>query len=103
MFEPLKRPQDKRKDLDRLVGTTEELDAYRVAMRRAKVEVDARERDIKKLREEILPRLLARKIEAAVDLRWLDHAETVLAFRALPEDRSDEQKVLIESFNQRLD
>jgi len=102
-FEPLKRPQDKRKDLDRLVGTTEELDAYRVAMRRAKVEVDAHERDIKKLREEILPRLLARKKEAAVDLRWLDHAEAVLAFRALPEDRSDEQKVLIESFNQRLD
>ncbi len=102
-FEPLKRPQDKRKDLDRLVGTAKELDAYRVAVRRADVEVDARERDIKKLREEILPRLLARRKEAAAELNWLDHTETVLAFRAGPEDRSEEQKALVEKFNRRLD
>ncbi len=102
-FEPLKRPQDKRKDLDRLVGTAQELDGYRVAIRHADVEVGARERDIKKLRDEILPRLLARKNEAASDLSWLDHAETVLAFRTDPENRSDEQKALIENFNQRLD
>ncbi len=102
-FEPLKRPQDKRKDLDRLVGTAEELDAYRVAMRRADVEVGASERDIKKLREEILPRLLARKKEATSELNWLDHTETVLAFLADPETRSDEQKALVEKFNQRLD
>ena len=102
-FEPLKRPQDNRKDLDRLVGTAEELDAYRVAMTRVEVEVDARERDIKKLRDEILPRLLAGKKEAASDLSWLDHAETVLAFRTGSVDRSDEQKALIENFNQRLD
>ncbi len=102
-FEPLKRPQDKRKELDRLVGTAEELDVYRVAITLADAEVGARERDIEKLRDEILPRLLARKKEAAADLSWLDHAETVLAFRTDPEKRSDEQKALIENFNQRLD
>ncbi len=35
IFEPLKRPQNERADLDRLVGTVAELDAYRVATAQA--------------------------------------------------------------------
>ena len=35
VFEPLKRPQEGRTELDRLVGTEEELTAYRKAMAQA--------------------------------------------------------------------
>ena len=102
-FEPLKRPQDKRKDLDRLVGTADELDVYGIAIRRANVEVKLLDLDIQKLREKILPRLLARQKETPADLGWLAHAETILALRTEPERRSEEQIELVKKFNLQLD
>lgn len=102
VFEPLKRPQDERKDLDRFVGTEEELSGYRKAMAEADDLVAPLQRQTEDIRKTIQKRLFI-KSEVRQDLSWLAHAETVLAFRADPKVRSKEQKELIEKFNERLD
>ena len=104
VFEPLNRPQDKRTDLDRLVGTEEELEVYRKSKEKADSEVATIEQQSEIMRKKVLKRIFARKDEkSGEDLGWLEHAETVLAFQVKPESRTEEQKKLVEKFNARLD
>ena len=103
VFEPLKRPQDNRKDLDRLVGTEAELAAYRTAMEKADQAVGLLNRDIDKTRQAILDRLFEKAADGPEDLSFLNHAETVLAFQKDEKQRSDRQKELVEKFEKQLD
>ena len=103
VFEPLKRPQDQRKDLDRLVGTEAELAAYRTAMEKADQAVGLLNRDIDKTRQAILDRLFEKAADGPEDLSFLNHAETVLAFQKDEKQRSDRQKELVEKFEKQLD
>ena len=102
VFEALKRPQDKQADLDRLAGTEEELLAYRNAMAEADDLIKPFQENIEDIRTAIQRRLFA-KSAVGSDVSWLEHAETVLAFRTDPTARTDEQKELIEKFNKRLE
>ncbi len=101
VFAPLKRPQEARNDLDRFVGTDSELASYRERTAKADAEVS----DLKKQQEEVnqavLKRLFAGE-NGAADLAWMQHAETVLAFRAAPDKRTKRQKELVEKFEERL-
>ena len=103
VFEPLKRPQDKRRDLDRLVGTEGELAAYRTAMEKADQAVGRLKRDIGKTRQAVLDRLFEKAGGGTEDLSFLNHAETVLAFQKDEKQRSDRQKELVEKFEKQLD
>ena len=102
VFEPLKRPQDGQADLDRLAGTEEELSDYQIATAEADDLIAPFQRQVEDIGKTIQKRLFA-KSEVRQDLSWLDHAETVLAFRTDPKNRTPKQKELIEGFNERLD
>ena len=102
VFEPLKRPQDGQADLDRLAGTEEELSDYQIATAEADDLIAPFQRQVEDIGKTIQRRLFA-KSEVRQDLSWLDHAETVLAFRTDPKNRTPKQKELIEGFNERLD
>ena len=104
-FEPLKRPKNllkPRADLDRMVGTPDELERFRVASMNLEVQMENRQAEKKKLSRKILNRLLSEG-DSNRDLSWAHHAETVLAFRTPEEDRTDEQKTLIRKFEERMD
>jgi hypothetical protein len=105
VFEPLKRPHEERKDLDRFVGTDEELTAYQEATAKADAEVAAVQTQIEALNKELLKRLFAgaEKKRGTADLSWLEHAETVVAYRTEPQNRTKEQEELIEKFNAKLE
>ncbi|MDE2924976.1 MAG: PSD1 and planctomycete cytochrome C domain-containing protein [Acidobacteriota bacterium] len=104
-FEPLKRPKNllkPRVDLDRMVGTPEELERYRVASMNLRIQMEDLQAEKKKLSRKILNRLLSGG-DSDRDLSWAHHAETVLAFRTREEDRTDEQKSLVRKFEERMD
>jgi hypothetical protein len=103
VFEPLKRPQDNRKDLDRLVGTETELAAYRTAMEKADQAVNRRRGEVNKTRQAVLDRLFEKAADPSEDLSFLNHAETVLAYRKDSTKRSDREKELVEAFEKNLD
>ena len=105
VFQPLKRPQDDRKDLDRLVGTEAELAAYNKAKEKADGEVAERKQKIDRIRRDVMKRLFSAESKArrTQGLTWLDHAETVLAFATEAGRRTKEQKALVEKFNSQLD
>ena len=104
-FEPLKRPKNllkPRADLDRMVGTPEELERYRVAAMNLEIRMENLQAEKKKLSRKILDRLLSEG-DSNRDLSWAHHAETVLAFRTPEENRTDEQESLIRNFEERMD
>lgn len=103
VFEPLKRPQDDRKDLDRLVGTEAELAAYRTAMEKADQAVNRLRGKVNKTRQAVLDRLFEKAADPSEDLSFLNHAETVLAYRKDSTKRSDREKELVEAFEKKLD
>ena len=103
VFEPLKRPQDKRKDLDRLVGTEQELAAYRTAMEKADQAVNRLKRNIDKTRQAILDRLFEKAADGSETLSFLNHAETVLAYRKDANRRSNRQKELVAKFEKQIE
>ena len=117
VFEPLKRPETPRKynkygvltahpkELDRLVGTDQELAAYREASAKADSEVQSRERQIEDLTNELTKRLLASADKQPVTTgpNWLEHAKTVLAFRADPDRLTKEQQESVDKFNRQLE
>ena len=106
VFEPLKRPQDKREvlptELDVFVGTEEELAAYSAATETANSEIVWLEGKIEEVRKVILKRLFAAEAEA-LGMHWLQHAETVLAFQTAADKRTEEQKKLVQEFSEKLD
>ncbi len=105
IFDPLKRPQDQRKDLDRLAGTEAELSVYRKATQKADEAVGELQRQVDKVRKAVMKRLFAPESRAkwGESLNWLDHAETVLAFATEASKRSKEEKALVEKFQARMD
>lgn len=102
VFEPLKRPQDGRTELDRLVGTEPELASYREKTAKADTGAAKLNKEKKDIENIVLKRMFAAP-RAQTDLSWMQHAETVLAFRTEQTKRSTRQKQLVEQFNQRLD
>lgn len=103
VFEPLKRPQNDRTDLDRLVGTEAELAAYRTAMEKADQAVNRLRGEVNKTRQAVLDRLFKKAADPSADLSFLNHAETVLAYRKDSQKRSDGEKELVAAFEKNLD
>jgi hypothetical protein len=102
VFDPLKRPQKEREDLDRFVGTEPELAAYRTKTAKADAEIAELKKKQEALRNAVLKRVFSRK-ENASELSWNEHAGTVLAFQTAENKRTKEQKELVRRFNERLD
>ena len=103
VFEPLQRPQDNRTDLDRLVGSEEELAAYRTAIERAKQKVGRRKGEIAKLRKAVMKRALENGQNAVPSVNLFDYAETLSAMQKQPERRNDREKELVAAFEKKLD
>jgi len=103
VFEPLKRPLDGQKELDRLVGTEAELNAYRLAMSKADEQVTPLRRQLDELKRNLTKQFLAKKASAPIDTSWTDLAETVMAFQVAADQRSKEQKELVKKYEERLD
>jgi Protein of unknown function (DUF1553)/Protein of unknown function (DUF1549) len=103
IFEPLKRPQNGRTELDRFVGTEAELTAYREAMAKADAEVAPLQQQVDDVKRVIRECLFKKENNSHSSISWLQHAATVLAFRTEPDKRSDKQKELVEKFNKQLE
>jgi hypothetical protein len=100
VFEPLKRPQLARADLDRAVGSAAEMEAFREANGRADAEAMPVEKQLDTLKLTIRERLFANKGEA--QLTSLP-PEAVAAFRTEEAQRSAAQKDLVKKFEERLE
>ncbi|MBL9122249.1 MAG: DUF1553 domain-containing protein, partial [Planctomycetaceae bacterium] len=114
IFEPLKRPQQGRDDLDRFVGTAEELATYRAATEQADREVGERKTQIDRLEAEIRTRLLERisarlaadpaagpVAEVPSEVASFT-AEVVAAFRRPPGERDDAQRKRVGEHQEKL-
>jgi hypothetical protein len=100
VFEPLKRPQLARADLDRPVGSTAEMDAYREAKNRADAEALPVENHLDNLKLAIRERLFTDK---GTQPRTSLPPEAVAAFRTEEAQRSEAQKDLVKKFEERLE
>lgn len=95
IFEPLKRPQEGRTDLDRMVGTTDELAAYRATMARVDSQVGELRRQMDEMNGTLRERVFA---ERAAD--WAENI--IAAFKTAAEKRNEEQKKLVGENEKRL-
>ncbi len=96
IFEPLKRPQDKRADLDVQVGTREELTAYEAAQARHTTAVNTLKDQIAALDDHVRQRFLAAgKSELS--------AEALAAHQIPADKRTTEQKKLADRTERKLD
>jgi Protein of unknown function (DUF1553)/Protein of unknown function (DUF1549) len=91
IFEPLKRPQDGRADLDRMVGTT----IYRATMAQVDEQVGQLRRQMDEMHGMLRERVFA---ERAAD--WAENL--VAAFRTAADKRNEEQKKLVGEHEKRL-
>jgi hypothetical protein len=108
VFEPLKRPQRDRDDLDRLVGTEAELADYQQAIGRMEAEVVPVQRRLDELRAQIRHQILQTaaqaKNEAQPDRpRTALPREAVAAFLAEAAKRTSEQKTLVKKYTGQLE
>lgn len=87
IFEPLQRPRDGRTDLDRHVGTADELATYRDGMAQADTKVSQLQQQIDTMRSAIQERALSGATELP--------EEVVAALRTPVDERSQEQEKLI--------
>jgi hypothetical protein len=99
VFEPLKRPQNNRVELDRLAGTQTELTAYQRLLDRSTGRIAAIEKQIEAVKGSVRARLLS---EAGRKQTRLSPA-AIAAFQALPARRSTEQKDLVKQFSRQLE
>jgi hypothetical protein len=95
VFEPLKRPQNGRDDLDRHVGRVEELAQYRAAIAQADELVKELSERRKSLEQQVRDRMFG---EGRTSLS----PETVSAFQTATKDRNEAQKKLVEEFSGKL-
>jgi hypothetical protein len=102
-FEPLKRPQKGRNDMDRPVGTASELARYEQAMKAADTEIDPLQRLIANLKRGLMERMLEAKHKSGAADQWKEPLDTVLALRAPADKRSGAQKKLADEFEKKLD
>jgi hypothetical protein len=95
VFEPLKRPQRGRADLDRHVGTRAELDDYDRAFAAYQAELAVLDRQIDEIRGRTRERVLSdpKRFPPAI----------AAAFRLAPKQRSAQQKVLVRKYQDRLE
>jgi hypothetical protein len=106
VFEPLHRPQNDREDLDVPVGSETEVTAYRQAHARIETEVNAVQKQIDALKEQIRKRLFATaagKVTSPPAKRTELTAEVIAAFQTEPSKRTTAQKQLIKQFTGPLD
>ncbi len=96
VFQPLKRPQVGREDLDVLAGTEAELAAYRAATERADAEVAALRARLDALQAPVWERLPA-------DRRSALPADAQAAFAVPVAGRNDAQKELVKRFQEKRD
>ena len=95
IFEPLRRPQDGRTDLDRHVGTREQMAAFRAGMAAADAKVNALRERIDAMRRAIQDRALNGSSQLP--------AEVVEALRVVDDERTAEQKKLVAEHRPRID
>jgi hypothetical protein len=109
VFEPLKRPQDGRKDLDRPVGTDAELAAFRQAKAKADAEVAALQKKINAWNKTIGGRLIASVTAARPSNQRVGQkagpvpTEAVAALLVNDTQRTKEQTQLMIKFGALLD
>jgi hypothetical protein len=99
-FEPLKRPQLARADLDRPVGGPAELAAYREGTARADAAADAVQNELDALKRHVRDRLLG---GAAGAKRTRLPEDAVAALQAEPAQRSSAQKALVKKYTDELE
>lgn len=95
IFEPLKRPQEGRTDLDRMVGTADELGTYRQTMAQVDEQVGQLRRQMDEMNGMLRERVFA---EQSTD--WAENL--VAAFRTAADKRNEEQKKLVSEHEKRL-
>jgi hypothetical protein len=100
VFEPLKRPQLARADLDRAVGSAAEMEAFREANGRADAEAMPVEKQLDALKLTIRERLFSDKGEGQLTAL---PPEAVAAFRTEEAQRTAAQKDLVKKFEERLE
>ncbi|HEV3449520.1 MAG TPA: DUF1549 and DUF1553 domain-containing protein [Gemmataceae bacterium] len=104
IFEPLKRPQKDREELDRLVGTEADLARYQAALAKPLAQVAAIQKQLGALKQKIRERVLASALDARADLkRPALPPEAVAAFLEKAEKRSTAQKALVKKFTAMLE
>jgi hypothetical protein len=103
VFEPLKRPQLARSDLDRPVGSAAEMESYREANGRAEAEAMVVERQLDALKLAIRERLFADGAGKGGGKPTPLPPEVVAAFRTEEAQRSAAQKDLVKKYEERLE
>jgi hypothetical protein len=94
VFEPLKRPQNDRADLDRPVGNPAEVDVYQKAQAQIDAEVQSTQKQLGALKAAIRDRVLAGSSLPP---------DAVAAFRAEPAKRTNPQKDLVKKHAELLE
>jgi hypothetical protein len=93
VFEPLKRPQRNRDDLDREIGSAAELKVYRDCLDRVKTQTAMVEKQLAALKESIRVRIAAvKKQPTGVP------PQAMSAFQTAPAQRTAEQQKLVKKF-----
>jgi hypothetical protein len=106
VFEPLKRPQNDRGDLDRLVGTEEELKAYRTRVAPIEAQAAALAKNVADLKQTIRARLLSaarQKTAGPGAKRTSLPPEAATAFQTEPPKRTPRQQLLVKKFAGKLE
>jgi len=96
IFEPLVRPQSGRTDLDRMVGTPEEIQTYQAAMSQCDSQVAERSGRIAERKQTVAEKMFAE------NRSQLPEAVRV-AFLAKPDARTEEQKTLVKDHQKQFD
>lgn len=95
VFEPLKRPQNGRTDLDRMVGTPEELSSFETAVKRIEEHVTGLNTRTQQLKGELQKRLFETKQTKLPE-------DAVAAFATEADKRNESQKKLVQDFSGKL-
>jgi hypothetical protein len=98
VFEPLKRPQRDRADLDRPVGNPAEVEVYQKAQAKIDAEVQAVQKQLAALNTAVRERILAGSEGKGTSLP----PDAVAAFRAEPAKRTNPQKDLVKKYAELL-
>jgi hypothetical protein len=102
VFEPLKRPQEGRTELDLPVGTEEELAVYKQALARAETAENPVRQKIEGIEKPIRTRLFQKGGEKGATRSALP-ADAQVAFQVEPAKRSTAQKELVKKFAVQLE
>ncbi|HEV3118857.1 MAG TPA: DUF1549 and DUF1553 domain-containing protein [Gemmataceae bacterium] len=104
VFEPLKRPQKEREELERFVGTEAEVSAYEAQAAKTSAAVAALQKKLEELKAKIRDRVFAsaRDTKAGSKHTMLP-SEAIAAFQQRPDRRSTAQRALVKKFAAKLE